>query len=176
MYLGRNGDDDTEFVQFATTRWSQLVRTAYMLTGDFHEAEDLVQTTLIKVYTQWRRLRRDETDAYVRRALINNNRSRHRKHRVVHLLMPFLPDATEPDEASGSEKRDVLLRALAELPPRQRTVVVLRYWEDLSIEEVAYALGCSEGTVKSQASRALAKLRTHPALAIQSLTSLGDAP
>jgi RNA polymerase sigma-70 factor (sigma-E family) len=169
---------DADFAEFTTARWAHLVRTAYMLTGDFHEAEDLVQTTLIKVYAQWPRVRRDEADGYVRRALVNNNRSRHRRKRVVHLLTPFLPDT--PDRSCGGrgvEQRDALMEALATLPERQRAVVVLRYWDDLGAEEVARILGCSVGTVKSQASRALAKLRAHPALAAHCLTgtSLGES-
>ncbi|WP_439145255.1 SigE family RNA polymerase sigma factor [Streptantibioticus silvisoli] len=149
------------------------MRTAYMLTGDFHEAEDLVQTTLIKLHAQWRRVRRETADQYVRRALVNNNRSRHRKRRVVHLLTPFLPDVSQaPPPAYDGDA--ALFDALATLPPRQRAVVVLRYWEDLSAEEVARTLGCTVGTVKSTASRALAKLRSHPAVAAGALTTSGD--
>jgi RNA polymerase sigma-70 factor (sigma-E family) len=169
---GNDRDVDADFTEYTVARWAQLVRTAYMLTGDFHEAEDLVQTTLIKLHGQWRRVRADTADHYVRRALVNNNRSRHRKRRVVHLLTPFLPDVpqTPPDSADTG----ALFDALGALPPRQRAVVVLRYWEDLSEDEVARVLGCTVGTVKSTASRALAKLRAHPALADRVLTPSGD--
>jgi RNA polymerase sigma-70 factor (sigma-E family) len=170
-----NRRHDADFVEYTTARWPQLVRTAYMLTGDFHEAEDLVQSTLIKVYAQWRRLRREEADFYVRRALVNNNRSRYRRRRVVHVLTPFLPDIPEKS-VDHPHERDAVLEALAGLPPRQRTVVVLRYWNDLSVEEVAEIMGCSPGTVKSQAARALTKLRDHPVLARHHLTRLGDTP
>ncbi|WP_425555531.1 SigE family RNA polymerase sigma factor [Kitasatospora kazusensis] len=154
-------------------RWGALVQTAYLLTGDFHEAEDLVQTTLAKVYPQWRRIRAETAASYLRRALVNNNRSRVRRRRVGHLLMPFLPDTPAPAAAAPGEDRDPLVAALAGLPERQRAVVVLRYWEDLSVEEVAFELGCSVGTVKSQASRALGKLRADPTLTDHAADLLG---
>lgn len=168
---GHGDGADADFSRFVAGRWRALAHTAYLLTGDFHEAEDLVQATLVKVYPHWRRLRPDTAEQYVRRALVNTNRSRHRRRRVVQLLLPSLPDhcavensAGGPGGADGGE-RDALVRALAALPERQRAVVVLRYWEDLPAEEVAATLRCSVGTVKSQASRALAKLRRNPALA-----------
>nr|WP_042406087.1 SigE family RNA polymerase sigma factor [Streptacidiphilus carbonis] len=165
------GEDDARFSAFVAARWSALVRTAYLLTGDFHEAEDLVQTTLAKAYPQWRRIRDDTVAGYMRQALVNNNRSRVRRRRVVQLLTPFLPDTSAP--ADADQEPDVLVAALAALPERQRAVVVLRYWEDLSVEQVAHELGCSTGTVKSQASRALARLRTDPNLAGQADDLLG---
>ncbi|KRV48645.1 RNA polymerase subunit sigma-24 [Wenjunlia vitaminophila] len=169
----RGGDAD--FTEFTAARWPYLVRMAHMLTGDFHEAEDLVQTTLIKVYAQWPRVRRDEADLYVRRALINNNRSRHRRRRVAHLLTPFLPDTPGGSGRNQHvEQREVLMEALAALPQRQRAVIVLRYWEDLSEQDTARTLGCSVGTVKSQASRALTKLRAHPALTGFALVPPGE--
>jgi len=158
-----------EFADFAAAAWPRLVRIAHMLTGDFHEAEDLVQTTLAKVYARWRRIPRDEVHAYVRRALINNNRSRIRKRRVAHLLMPFLPETVhrvQAGHAEATERRAALIQALASLPDRQRTVMVLRYFEDLSDQEIATALNCSLGTVKTHARRGLAALRSHPALAL----------
>lgn len=155
-----------DFDAFAGARWPHLVRTAYLLTGDHHEAEDLVQSTLAKVYLGWPRIRRlDVPEAYVQRALVNNNLSRFRKRRVVHLLTPLLPERARADPHSPVEDRALLMAALAALPPRQRAVVVLRYWEDLSEQQVADILGCSPGNVKSQASRGLRKLRDHPALA-----------
>ncbi|MCC9741326.1 SigE family RNA polymerase sigma factor [Streptomyces sp. MNU89] len=154
-----------EFAEFATLAWPRLVRTAHMLTGDFHEAEDLVQTTLAKVYSRWRRIPRDDVNAYVRRALVNNNLSRLRKKRVTHLLMPFLPESAHRPHgghAETVEHRTAVDEALATLPPRQRAVMVLRYWEDLSEQEIAAVLGCSVGTVKTHARRGLQKLRSHP--------------
>ncbi|MFJ4851286.1 MULTISPECIES: SigE family RNA polymerase sigma factor [unclassified Streptomyces] len=155
---------DAEFSRFVAARWRSLTHTAYLLTGDFHEAEDLVQTTLARVYPHWHRLRPESAEQYVRRALVNTNRSRHRRRRIAHLLFASVPDTRPvPDDGAGVggvEGNDALTRMLSVLPERQRAVVVLRYCEDLSAEEVADVLGCSVGTVKSQASRALAKLRT----------------
>ncbi|MGW3108719.1 SigE family RNA polymerase sigma factor [Streptomyces sp. NPDC001100] len=157
--------DVGDFETYATARWSWMLRFAYLLTyGDHHEAEDLVQTTLAKVYLRWDHIRTlGAPDRYVRRALINNNTTRQRKRRVVHFLTPHL---TEPGTPAGHvsdhdsyDMRTELLAALATLPPRQRAVVVLRYWECLGEQETADILGCSAGTVKSQASRALKKLR-----------------
>ncbi|WP_069466332.1 SigE family RNA polymerase sigma factor [Actinacidiphila rubida] len=155
-----------DFESWAAARWPRLVRTAYLLTGDHHEAEDLVQTTLAKVYLAWPRISRlDEPDAYVHRALANNNLSRFRRRRVVHLLTSRLPERSRPETTADVENRTALVTALAALPPRMRAVVVLRYWEDLSEQQVADVLGCTTGNVKSQASRGLRKLRDHPALA-----------
>ncbi|AMM06816.1 SigE family RNA polymerase sigma factor [Streptomyces albidoflavus] len=155
-----------DFETFAAARWPRLLRTAYLLTGDHHEAEDLVQVTLAKLFPAWPRVRGlDEPDAYVRRALVNNNLSRFRKRRVVQLLTPRLPERAQEGGAARTEERSLLLEALGTLPPRQRAVVVLRYWEDLSEQQAAEVLGCSPGNVKSQASRGLRKLRDHPALA-----------
>ncbi|MBY8881768.1 SigE family RNA polymerase sigma factor [Actinacidiphila acidipaludis] len=168
-------DGTPDFSAYAAVRWSRLVCTAYLLTGDHHEAEDLVQATLAKVYLHWPRISRlGEPDAYLRRALVNNNLSRFRKRRVVQLLTPRLPDR-ERDSGTGQvEDRTSLTAALAALPARQRAVVVLRYWEDMSEQQVADVLGCTVGNVKSQASRGLRKLRTHPALA--GLGVPGDTP
>ncbi|WP_316528483.1 SigE family RNA polymerase sigma factor [Kitasatospora brasiliensis] len=160
---------EADFEAFAATRWRRLVRTAYLLTGDHHEAEDVVQATFAKVFRNWSRISRlDEPDAYVHRALVNNNLSRHRRRRVRQLLVPVLPDRAHGADGGQREveERSALLQALAELPQRQRAVVVLRYWEDMSERQVADVLGCSPGNVKSQASRGLAKLRGHPALAL----------
>lgn len=155
-----------DFETFAAARWPRLLRTAYLLTGDHHEAEDLVQVTLAKLFPAWPRVRGlDEPDAYVRRALVYNNLSRFRKRRVVQLLTPRLPERAQEGGAARTEERSLLLEALGTLPPRQRAVVVLRYWEDLSEQQAAEVLGCSPGNVKSQASRGLRKLRDHPALA-----------
>ena len=164
--MGETEWSELDFDSYAGARWSRLVRTAYLLTGDHHEAEDLVQATLAKVFRNWSAIRRlDDPDAYVHRAMINNNRSRYRRQRVLHLLTPFPPDRVEEGGDGGPEERSLLMQALAELPARQRAVVVLRFWEDMSERQVAEVLGCSPGTVKSQASRGLQKLRTHPALA-----------
>ena len=157
---------DTKFQQYMAARWPVLVRTAYLLTGDRHLAEDLAQTALTKVYASWRRVRRaDDIDAYVRRVLVNANAGRFRKRRVAEQLTAVPLDSAGAGSTEGSvAERSVLMAALAELTPRQRAVVVLRYWEDMSEKEAAAALGCSVGTVKSQASKGLARLRLSPLL------------
>ncbi|WP_282696710.1 SigE family RNA polymerase sigma factor [Streptomyces sp. CC208A] len=161
--------DDADFAAFASAAWPRLVRTAQLLTGDFHEAEDLVQTTLAKVYARWRKVPRAEIDLYVRRAPVNNNNlSRLRRRRVAHLLVPVLPETArhrDAGHAEGVEERAVLFEALADLSIRQRTVMVLRYWDDLTEQEIADVLQCSLGTVKTHARRGLAALRAHPRLA-----------
>ncbi|SNX65881.1 RNA polymerase sigma-70 factor (sigma-E family) [Streptomyces sp. TLI_55] len=163
-------DELPDFETYAALRWPRLLRTAYLLTnGDHHEAEDLVQVTLAKIYLRWSHIRTlDAPDQYVRRALINNNTTRQRKRRVVQLLTPHLPEQRSPagdaDRPDSYDTRSELFAALATLPPRQRAIVVLRYWECLSEQQTAHLLGCSVGTVKSQASRALKKLRSSAAL------------
>ena len=160
-------EDEDEFRRFTAARWAGLVRTAYLLTGDLGHAEDLAQTVLIKAYRSWHRVRKvDDVDAYVRKILINCNRSRFRVKRPLEYSVATVPEhPVWTDVARGVEERDVLFAALATLPPRQRAIVVLRYWEELAEGEVAALLGCSVGTVKSQASRALAKLRNDASLA-----------
>ena len=151
-----------------TSRWPGLVRLAFGLTGDRWLAEDLAQTALASAYASWWRVRRaDDPDAYVRRILINASRSRFRRHRVAELPGATAPEAATADPTASVDDRSALLGALRQLPPRQRAVVVLRYWEDLSDEQAAELLGCSASTVRSQAARALAKLRDSGVLASQ---------
>ncbi|MFC7845077.1 SigE family RNA polymerase sigma factor [Streptomyces sp. NPDC001046] len=159
-------EQEDRFQEFVRARWSHLVRTAYLLTGDVHHAEDLTQTALAKAYRSWRRISRaDNPEAYVRRMLVSCNSDRFRKRRVTESLTAAPPETAGRDESAGRvEERGSLLAGLARLPARQRAVVVLRYWEDLSEAEVAEVLGCSTGTVKSQASKGLAKLRAYPGL------------
>ncbi|MGW2253207.1 SigE family RNA polymerase sigma factor [Kitasatospora sp. NPDC001660] len=160
-------EEEADFQAFTRTRWAHLVRTAYLLTGDWHHAEDLAQTALAKAYRSWRRVSKaDSPDAYVRRMLVTCNSDRFRKRRVAERLTEALPEVAAPGDAVGQiDQRRSLLDALVALPARQRAVVVLRYWDDRTEAEVAQALGCSLGTVKSQASKGLAKLRAHPGLA-----------
>ncbi|MFH8498292.1 SigE family RNA polymerase sigma factor [Streptomyces coeruleorubidus] len=164
-----------QFQDFVRARWSRLVRTAYLLTGDVHHAEDLTQTALAKAYRSWRRIARtDNPEAYVRRMLVSCNSDRFRKRRVTEALTAAPPERAGGDEAVGRvEERGSLLAGLALLPAKQRAVVVLRYWEDLSEAEVAEVLGCSPGTVKSQASKGLAKLRAYPGLVREGRTVSG---
>jgi RNA polymerase sigma-70 factor (sigma-E family) len=147
-----------EFTDFATTASPRLRRTAFLLCGDWHAAEDLAQITLTKMFVSWRRVRRRESaDAYAMRTLVNTYLAGRHGRRASELVTAELPE--RPDGPVHSELRLVVLGALATLPPRSRAVVVLRYWEDLSVVQVAGLLGCSEGNVKSQSARALRKLR-----------------
>ena len=151
---------DREFHAYFEARVAVVRRTAYLLCGDWHRAEDLAQTALAKLYVAWPRLNRNgQVDAYVRkivvRAAIDDSRRWFRRRETT---MGAVPDI----EAAGVPGVDDVLdvrRALAELPPGQRAAVILRYWEDLPIAETAELLGCSEGTVKSQAAKGLAALR-----------------
>jgi RNA polymerase sigma-70 factor (sigma-E family) len=153
-----SAESDEEFREFMRGRWAATVRLAYGLTGDAWQAEDVAQDAFARAYASWGRVSRaGDPEAYVRRIVINEFRRRFRKHRVTEDMPGELPDVgvTQP----GPEDRSVLIEALRSLGPRQRAVVVLRYWLDLSEAETAAALNCSRGTVKSQAARALATLR-----------------
>jgi RNA polymerase sigma-70 factor (sigma-E family) len=155
-----NAPADAEFTEFMYGRWAQLVRLGYGLTGDQQLAEDLAQTALAKTYASWPRVRRTgNPDAYVRRIMLNANHSRFRKRRVAERLTDMLPEAGAADLTGLQDDRSALIAALMTLPYGQRAAVVLRYWMDMTETEAAAALGCSVGNVKSQASRALAKLR-----------------
>ena len=156
---------DTEFSDYMHGRWTQLVRLGYGLTGDRQLAEDLAQTALARAYASWPRVRRSgNPDAYVNRIMVNANHGRFRKRRVAERLTDALPDHAASDATSSHDDRSALMAALLALPTGQRAVVVLRYWMDMTETEAAATLGCSVGNVKSQASRALAKLRLSPAL------------
>jgi RNA polymerase sigma-70 factor (sigma-E family) len=157
---------DAEFSEFMHGRWSGLVRLGYGLTGDQGLAEDLAQTALARAYASWPRVRRaGDPDAYLRRIMINANAGRFRKRRVPEQLTDRLPDPGAADATRLQGDRTALIAALQSLPPGQRSVVVLRYWMDMTETEVAAVLRCSVGNVKSQASRALAKLRVSADLA-----------
>jgi RNA polymerase sigma-70 factor (sigma-E family) len=142
---------------FVEVRYAELLRTAYLLTGSPHAAEDLVQTCLLRAIGRWDRIA--DPLAYLRRAMINERVGRWRRLRRE-LLRADPPDLAVPDATVPVAERAAVLAALRGLPTRMRAVLVLRYWEDLSEAETADLLGCSVGTVKSQASRGLAKLRT----------------
>lgn len=160
-------DDAAAFHEFVRSQWPRLVRTAYLMTGDHAEAEDVAQTALARAGAAWRRIQASEhPDAYVRRILVNCNNNRFRRKRPALLFGAKTPDVPVPDDPTQRvDQRDALRTALLNLPARQRAAVVLRYWEDLPETEVALVMGCSVGTVKSQAARGLAKLRADPALA-----------
>jgi len=155
-----NASDREQFEEFMTSRWAGLVRLAFGLTGDRWLAEDLAQTALASAYASWWRVRRaDDPDAYVRRILINASKRRLRRRRVREQPAATPPETAVSDPTTMVDERSALLGALQELPPRQRAAVVLRYWEGLTDAQAGALLGCSGGTVRSQAARGLAKLR-----------------
>jgi RNA polymerase sigma-70 factor (sigma-E family) len=154
-------DAEQEYGDYVTARAAALVRFAYLTCGDWHRAEDGVQTALTKLYLAWPRLRdRGAIDAYVRRivlrVLIDERRlGWFRRERSTERL----PDRASVDPTAATSDKVAILAALSRVPPRQRVVLVLRFWEDQSVEQVADLLGCSTGTVKSQSARGLDKLR-----------------
>ena len=158
-----SAESDEEFREFMRGRWPAMVRLAYGLTGDLGHAEDVAQAAFARAYASWSRVARTgDPDAYVRRIVINENNSRFRRRRVTERLVDAVPEPSGPraaDTADALSDSAALLQALRRLGPRQRAVIVLRFWMDMSEAETAAALGCSLGTVKSQASRALAALR-----------------
>jgi RNA polymerase sigma-70 factor (sigma-E family) len=158
---GRGEELDVEFVAFVRRRARRHVHAAVLLTGDLYAAEDLVQTCLVKLYRAWPRLDPSvDLDAYLRRMLVNTHRSwwRARWRREA-------PVATIPDHAGEADGQDryvraaVVRQALRALPARQRTVLVLRFYEDLPVAEVADLLGCSAGAVKTHTHRGIRRLR-----------------
>ncbi|WP_030392232.1 MULTISPECIES: SigE family RNA polymerase sigma factor [Kitasatospora] len=169
----KKAERDAEFNAFVTGAWPRLMRTAFLLTGERYLAEDVVQTALERTYAAWGRVTKaDEPYAYVRRIVINEHARRFRR-RVPEQLVNAVPDRTGPDGFARLDERAALLEALGTLPPGQRQAVVLRYWEDLSESQAAAAMGCSVGTVKSQASKGIAKLRELSSLI--TMTSIGGA-
>ena len=149
---------DDEFLEFASARTSHLFRTAYLMSGDWHQAEDLVQETLGKVYAVWGRKRRIENpDAYAQTVLTRTFISARRKRSSREMPSSQIPER-EFHEADAT-LRMTLLAGLAELPAKDRAVLVLRFWEDRSVEEVAHIMGASSGAVRTRTNRALGRLR-----------------
>ncbi|MFC5178212.1 SigE family RNA polymerase sigma factor [Nocardioides taihuensis] len=142
------------FEEFVVARRDALLRTGYLLTGNHHDAEDLVQSALVKVVPKWSRIK-DRPEAYVRQVLARESVSRWRAHRWREVTTDTVPEAMHHD----STDRIALLEDLRTLSPRQRAVLVLRYFDDLTEADTAAALGISVGTVKSHARDALARLR-----------------
>ncbi|MFI9099334.1 SigE family RNA polymerase sigma factor [Streptomyces fildesensis] len=143
---------------FIAGRRFALFRSAYLLCGDRDEADDLVQTTLVKVILGWRRLERlDNVEAYARKTLVNTFIASRRRFWHRELPHAELPDRIGPE--TDTDTGLAVRAALARLTPKQRAVLVLRYWEDLSVEATADALGMRENTVKSHAARGMAALR-----------------
>jgi RNA polymerase sigma-70 factor (sigma-E family) len=157
--------DRSDYPGFVAGCWTRLLRTAYLLMQDWAAAEDLTQAALVKAWLAWPRLD-DDPEAYVRKIIVPTHvswwrrRWRHRELTTGH--PPERPNAA--NEAAAVDERDALWRALGRLPAGQRAVIVLRFYEDMTEAQVANILGCSAGTVKSQASRALARLRVDDTL------------
>jgi RNA polymerase sigma-70 factor (sigma-E family) len=157
-----------DFRDFVVARSAALLRTAYLLTGNRADAEDLLQVTLAKTYLAWHRIReREALDGYVRRVMVNTQNSVWRRKRPE-TLHDQVPDVSGRDQHADTDLHDALWTALGTLSKKQRAIVVLRYYEDLSEADTAALLGISVGTVKSTTSRALAALRQD--------TSLRDDP
>ena len=152
---------DADFREFVSSKGRSLLRSAYLLTGNLADAEDLVQSALAKTYQAWDRIQdRNALDGYVRRAMVNTHISWWRRRRVDEYPTDEIPDQPAADALGTSELHDTLQRAIDRLPQRMRAAVLLRYFEDMTEAEVADVLGVSQGTVKSTVSRAVAKLRT----------------
>jgi len=155
------------FAEFVAARSSELQRSAWLLTGDWHAAHDLVQAALEKTWLRWDKLvRRDQPETYVRRVMTTTYLSWRRRRWTGETPTSVLPET--PGDDGGWQAEDLrlsLLTALGRLTPRQRAVIVLRYFDDLSEADTAHALGCSVGAVKAHASRGLRQLRESPRLA-----------
>jgi RNA polymerase sigma-70 factor (sigma-E family) len=163
-----------DFRRFVVARQRALLRTGWLLTGDWATAEDLVQTALMRAWPHWERISADNrADAYVRRIMVNKSLDWRARRWNAEVPTEVLPEAPAHGSVS-SEAHHVLLLAVRSLPPRQRATIVLRYFDDVSEADTAAAMGCSVGTVKSQSSKALATLRRHPGLA--DLQLQGSAP
>jgi RNA polymerase sigma-70 factor, ECF subfamily len=157
---GAPGGIDEEFREFVAARSGALLRTAYLLAGDWASAEDLLQIALTKTYLAWRRLGHIEAvEPYTRKVLVNSATSWWRRRWHGERPTEVLPERATDDGLDTRIEHDLLWRQVLTLPPRQRAVLVLRFYEDLSEVDTATLLGVSVGTVKSQCSRALAALR-----------------
>lgn len=155
-------EDEAAFRDFAAAARPRLVRTAYLLCGDAHEAHDLVQVTLLRVHRRWRSIERDDQpQSYARQVLVNLAASFWRRRlRMPLVALTAAGEPAEPDTTAAFADREELWAAVMALPARMRAILVLRYFEQLSEAETAAALQCSLGSVKSQASRGLARLRS----------------
>jgi RNA polymerase sigma-70 factor (sigma-E family) len=161
--------DDAGFAEFVAANTARLVHLAELLTGSPHDAPDLVQSALIKVYPRWARIEADDPTGYIRRVMINqqNDWWRRKRHKEVSLSAGGLPDrAAGGDLAVEQARRDAVLGALAGLTRRERQVVVLRFYCDLTEPAIAAEAGIALGTVKSTLARALTRLRAMPGLAL----------
>lgn len=152
--------DEASFTAWAVARQHALMRTAFLLTGDWQRAEDLLQDALTKVALRWNRLENGAPEAYARTILARDNISWWRR-RGREVVVEAPPEATAKNDTVASERRMLVTAALDLLTAKQRAILVLRFYEDQSVPQTAQALGISEGTVKSQTHAALARLRSH---------------
>lgn len=153
-------DRDEAFSEFVATSAAGLRRTAYLVCGDWHRADDALQDALYKLYLHWQRVQRaGDPQAYARRAVVNAAVDGTRRPWRRESVSAALPETALPDPTNGISDRDEVLTALSSVGARQRACLVLRFYEDLSVEQTAEILGCSIGTVKSQTSRGLDHLR-----------------
>jgi RNA polymerase sigma-70 factor (sigma-E family) len=158
-------DHDGDFSAYAAARWGRLVRSAVVLGCTLDEADDLVQTTLLRCYLSWSKVRRaDDRDAYVYRILLNCHRDSRRRRWWGECPTDTLPERSVPDDAADVGTTDAVHRALADLTQQHREVVVLRHLADLSEQRTAEVLRIAPGTVKSRLSRAIAQLAQSPHL------------
>lgn len=163
---------ERDFDRFVAGNARRLLHTARLIAGDDGRGEDLLQTVLARTYVNWHRVRHADPAAYVRRALVNSHTDWWRRkpsHERPSAVLPDRPD--DVDHAEEHARRDALFRALRILTWRERSVVVLRYYEDMTETEIATVLGIAPGTVKSTASRALRKLRDSPELSFADIAS-----
>lgn len=153
-------EQEAEFRDYVAARSQRMRRLAYLMCGDWHRAEDAVQTAFVKLYGAWNRAKHASLDAYTRRIVVNAVTDQHRgswfrRERSAETL----PERVGADPAEASVRRLTVMTALARLPARQRAVIVLRYWDDQPVEQTARIMRCSTGTVKSQTARGLRTLR-----------------
>jgi RNA polymerase sigma-70 factor (sigma-E family) len=168
--------DPPGFRAFVDDRGPALLRAAWLLTDDWQHAEDLVQTALAKTLPRWSKIaRQDGRDAYVRRTMIRTFLSWRTRRWTGEIPFDRLPEPDGDGDLDATDVRLVLLDAVRDLPRRQRAVVVLRYFEDLTEASTAAALGCSVGTVKSYSARALDQLRKHSGLSALFDEEMSDA-
>jgi RNA polymerase sigma-70 factor (sigma-E family) len=156
-----------DFDEYVVAAWSRLLHSAWLLTGDWHKAEDLVQTVLARVYPRWKRVRDDSPDAYLRAMMTTTYLTWWRRKWRGEMAWATPPETVAPDPIEGADLRISVARAIAKLPPRQRAVVMLRFHADLTEAQTAQVLGISLGTVKSHTARALAALQKDPTLSIR---------
>ena len=161
----RRQQDVSAFTDLVTTRSGALFRTAYLVVGDHHLAQDLLQEALVKAYAAWPKLRDpSKAEAYVRRTIVTTATSWRRRRSFHERPVDTVPELPRDDATEQVAVQDAVWAELRALPPRQRAALVLRFYEDLTEAQTAEAMGCSIGTVKSQVSEALTKLRNRGGL------------